>query len=145
MQDENHDFLFVHTKAPDEAAHTGDPRVKKENIEALDRGLGRLREIMEQDEDTLLVIVADHSTPSGGKMIHGGGTVPLLMAGPHVRRDDVRRFGEVACASGALGLLCGEELMLTILDQMDRGQLLGLRQGPRERPWFPVDCEALES
>lgn len=145
MGEENHDFLFVHTKAPDEAAHTKDPRVKREVIEALDSGLARLRQELERDDGTLLVVVADHSTPSGGEMIHGGGTVPLLMVGPHARRDGVNRFGEISCASGALGLLRGKELMLTILDQMDRGQLLGLRQGSTERPWFPVDCEALES
>jgi 2,3-bisphosphoglycerate-independent phosphoglycerate mutase len=144
IADEDHDFLFVHTKAPDEAAHTKDPLVKREAIEALDGGLSGLQDELEKGE-TLLVVVADHSTPSGGAMIHGGGTVPLLMAGPHVRRDGVSRFGEVACASGALGQLRGEELMLTVLDQMDRGQLLGLRQGPRALPWFPVECEALES
>lgn len=142
--DETGDFLFVHTKAPDEAAHTGDPRVKKDVIEALDKGLSHLRKALESDPETLLVVVADHSTPSGGNMIHGGGTVPLLMVGPHTRRDDVVRFDEVSCARGGLGPLRGRELMRVILDQMDRGQLLGLRDAPGERPYFPGPFEPLE-
>ncbi len=142
--DETHEFLFVHTKAPDEAAHTKIPQRKKEVIEALDIALEPLIPLLKEDEETLLVVVADHSTPSGGRMIHGGGTVPLLMAGSRVRRDGVERFDEVACAAGALGQLRGEELMYSILDQMDRGQLWGLRQGARRQFYFPADCEALE-
>lgn len=142
--DATSDFLFVHTKAPDEAAHSKDPLVKKDVIEALDEGLAHLRKAMGSDRETLLVVVADHSTPSGGNMIHGGGTVPLLMAGPRTRRDEVVRFDEVSCAAGALGTVRGEELMRLILDQLDRGQLLGLRDTPRERPYFPGLFEPLE-
>ena len=35
------DFVFVHTKAPDKAAHTKNPQTKKEVIEALDAGIAQ--------------------------------------------------------------------------------------------------------
>lgn len=141
--DETSDFLFVHTKAPDDAAHTKDPQMKKEVIEALDKGLSPLKKVLEPDGETLLVVVADHSTPSGGKMIHGGGTVPILMVGPRTRRDVVSRFDEVSCAWGGLGPMRGGEVMRVILDQMDRGQLLGLRDAPGSYPYFPGPFEPL--
>jgi 2,3-bisphosphoglycerate-independent phosphoglycerate mutase len=36
----------------------------------------------------LVVITADHSTPSISPMVHSGEPVPVIMAGPSVRRDE---------------------------------------------------------
>jgi 2,3-bisphosphoglycerate-independent phosphoglycerate mutase len=132
-----HDFVYVHTKAPDEAAHTKDPLIKKAVIEALDRALAfALKEII-PDPDTLLVITADHATNSAGAMIHSGEAVPLLMVGSYTWRDRVTRFDEVSCAQGSLGLVRGKELMHLILNFLDRGKLVGLRDSPRDQPYFP--------
>jgi 2,3-bisphosphoglycerate-independent phosphoglycerate mutase len=136
-KDRGHDFIYIHTKAPDEAAHTKDPLIKKAAIEALDRALAlALREIV-TDPDTLLVISADHATNSAGAMIHSGEPVPLLMVGKYTWRDQVTRFDEVSCARGSLGLVRGKELMYLILNFLDRGKLVGLRDAPRDQPYFP--------
>jgi 2,3-bisphosphoglycerate-independent phosphoglycerate mutase len=132
-----HDFVYIHTKAPDEAAHTKDPLIKKEAIEALDRALGFVLKEVVTNPDTLLVITADHATNSAGAMIHSGEAVPLLMEGKYTWRDRVTRFDEVSCAQGALGLVRGKELMLLILNFLDRGKLVGLRDSPRDQPYFP--------
>ncbi|MFO7555323.1 MAG: hypothetical protein R6W88_08990 [Desulfobacterales bacterium] len=58
-------------------------------------------------------------------MIHSGEPVPVLMAGPSVRRDDVEHFSEIHDASGCLGMLRGAELMLMILNFSNRGNLYG--------------------
>jgi 2,3-bisphosphoglycerate-independent phosphoglycerate mutase len=132
-----HDFVYVHTKVPDEAAHTKDPLIKKAAIEALDGALAfALKEIV-TDPDTLLVITADHSTNSAGAMIHSGEAVPLLMVGKYTWRDQVTRFDEVNCAQGSLGLVRGKELMYLILNFLDRGKLVGLRDSPRDQPYYP--------
>ncbi len=129
------DFIHVHTKAPDEAAHTKDPWHKKEVIQALDRAMGVTLETMVGDPDVLLVVTSDHSTPSSGAMIHSGETVPLTMVGERVRRDRVERFNEVDCSQGALGLVRGRELMYLILSFMDRAQLQGLMDSPSPRAY----------
>ncbi len=74
----DYDFVHVHTKVPDQAAHTKDPEKKKEGIEALDAGLARSLPAVLDDPDVLVVVTADHSTPSAGPLIHSGETVPLV-------------------------------------------------------------------
>jgi 2,3-bisphosphoglycerate-independent phosphoglycerate mutase len=141
----DYDFVYVHTKVPDEAAHTKDPLVKKEAIEALDRALAFALEKIVKDPETLLVITADHATNSAGAMIHSGEAVPLLMVGKYTWRDRVARFDEVHCAQGSLGLVRGNELMLLILNFMDRGKLVGLRDSPWDQPYFPGKFKPLKA
>lgn len=138
------DFIHVHTKAPDEAAHTKDPFLKKETIEELDRALSFAVEEIAGDPDTLLVITADHSTGSAGDMIHSGETVPITMIGRNTRRDDVTAFNEISCAGGGLGVIRGKELMYLILNFRDRGKLWGLTESSRDEPYFPGDYEVLD-
>ena len=94
-----YDFIYVHTKAPDVAAHTKDPRIKKRVIETLDRAFAYALNEIVPDPNILLVITADHSTNSAGRMIHSGESVPLTMIGAYTRRDAVTRFDEVSSAS----------------------------------------------
>jgi 2,3-bisphosphoglycerate-independent phosphoglycerate mutase len=132
-----YDFIHVHTKATDEAGHTRDPLIKKRVIEAIDRGLAyAVREIVPDDE-VLFIVTADHSTASSGTMIHTGESVPLVMTGKYVRRDDVRKFDEISCAAGAFGLVRGNELMYLILNFLDRGKLWGLMDSPDDQPFTP--------
>lgn len=144
LEDTRHGFVHVHTKAPDEAAHRGDPKAKAEVIESLDRGLGPLVHAVEASQDMIAAVTADHATPCGSPLIHSGETVPLLIAGPTVRRDRVDRFDEVSAVSGGLGLLRGEELMLQLLNFAGRSVLFGHRLGAHERAYFPEDYPPFE-
>jgi 2,3-bisphosphoglycerate-independent phosphoglycerate mutase len=138
------DFIHVHTKATDEAAHTRDPSCKKTVIESLDKALSYALEEIIPDENILFVVTADHSTASAGTMIHSGETVPLTMIGKYTRRDDVTEFNEVRCAGGALGLVRGKELMYLILNFLDRGKLWGLMDAPVDQPFFPGNYRTLK-
>ncbi|MGQ9920551.1 MAG: alkaline phosphatase family protein [Desulfobacca sp.] len=131
------DFVYVHTKAPDVAAHTKDPRHKQLIISRLDRAFTFALQAIVPDPNLLLVITADHSTNSAGAMIHSGEAVPLTMVGAFTRRDGVSRFDEVSCAAGALSLVRGDELMYLILNFLDRGKLFGLRDAPVDQPYTP--------
>jgi 2,3-bisphosphoglycerate-independent phosphoglycerate mutase len=144
LKDEAHDFVHVHTKGPDEAAHTGDPRRKKDVIAALDRGLDELVQAVEARDDLLVVVTADHSTPSMGPLIHSGEPVPVMLVGPTVRRDGVHAFDEVSTAGGSVGMLRGRELMLTILNHADRSALVGHHLTNTERPYVPATYEPFE-
>lgn len=138
LGDTAHDFIHVHTKAPDEAGHTGDPEHKRAVITRLDQGLNELVRAVEMRNDVLVAVAADHSTPSGSTLIHSGEPVPMTIVGPGVRRDDVASFDEISAANGGLGHLRGPELMLMMLNYADRSVLMGHRLGDRERPYVPT-------
>jgi 2,3-bisphosphoglycerate-independent phosphoglycerate mutase len=132
-----YDFIHVHTKMPDEAAHTKDPIAKARVIEALDRGIGRVLENLLADPDLLLVVAADHSTPSSGPLVHSGEPVPLIFHGEGMRRDRVEAYDEISAAGGALGWVRGKELMYLILNHLDRAKLQGIMDTPVDQPYWP--------
>ncbi len=131
------DFVHLHFKEPDDAAHEGDPAAKVKVLEELDAAIGPRLERLAKDGEVLLCLTGDHATPSGGSMIHAGQPSPLVLHGIGQWRDKVSRFDEVSCAAGSLSLLRGGELMQTLLCGLDRARLAGLRDGPVEVPFFP--------
>jgi len=132
-----YDFIHVHTKVTDEAGHTKEPLIKKKVIEAVDTALAYAVEEIVPDEEVLFIVTADHSTASSGTMIHTGESVPLVMNGKYIRRDDVRKFDEVSCAAGGFSLVRGNELMYLVLNFLDRGKLWGLMDSPDDQPFTP--------
>ena len=67
--------------------------------------------------------------------------MPLLICGPHVRRDRVRQFDEIEAAGGGLGMLRGKEVMAMLLNYAGRSVFYGHRLGPEEHLFFPQDNE----
>lgn len=134
---DEYDFIHVHTKAPDAAAHSKSPAAKQAAIESLDSGLAASLGPLMSDPDTLLVIASDHSTPSSGPLIHSGEPVPILFYGRGVRRDRVTGFDEIRAAEGALGFLRGKEVLLLILNYLDRVKLQGIMDTPYDQPYWP--------
>jgi 2,3-bisphosphoglycerate-independent phosphoglycerate mutase len=137
----DYDFIHIHTKAPDEAAHAKDPLAKKQVIESLDNGIGTAIDQLMDNPDVLIILTADHSTPSSGPLIHSGEPVPLTFCGPGIRRDGVRRFDEVNAAKGSLGIVRGRELIYLILNHLDRAKLKGLMDTPVDQPFWPGDYD----
>ncbi|WP_319524965.1 alkaline phosphatase family protein [uncultured Desulfosarcina sp.] len=133
----DYDFIHVHTKMPDVAGHTKNPLFKKQVIEALDEGIQKVLERLISDPELLVVVTADHSTPSGGPLIHSGEAVPLIFCGPGVRRDAVGNYDEISAAGGALGQVRGKELMYLIVNHLDRAKLHGLMDTPIDQPYWP--------
>ncbi|HHP50831.1 MAG TPA: 2,3-bisphosphoglycerate-independent phosphoglycerate mutase [Moorella mulderi] len=127
-----YDFIHLHTKATDDAAHTKNPENKVKAIEEIDSLLGEM--VLNQGD--LLIITGDHSTPSVGTLIHSGDTVPILFFGPNVRVDEVKEFDEISCSQGHLRLE-GKDLLPVILNHLDRALLYGLRLGERITPYIP--------
>jgi len=138
-----YDFIHVHTKMPDEAGHTKNPWYKKDVIEAIDRAMSVAVSEILQDENALLIVTADHSTASTGSMIHTGESVPIVMVGKYVRRDEVGYFNEIACANGSFGVLKGVELMHMALNFTDRAKMQGLMDTKVDQPYYPGDYRSL--
>ena len=133
----DYDFIHVHTKMPDDAAHKKDPLLKMRVIEELDRGIGAVLPELTGEPEPLVVVAADHSTPSAGPLVHSGEAVPLVFCGPGVRRDRVRQYDEVSAAGGALGFVRGKELMYLIINHVDRAKLHGLMDTPVDQAYWP--------
>jgi 2,3-bisphosphoglycerate-independent phosphoglycerate mutase len=132
----DYDFIHVHTKAPDEAAHTKNCQNKVAAIESLDRGIGRAIDAL-LEKDTLLIITADHSTPSSGPLIHSGEPVPITMVGTGVRQDNIQKYNEIDCGGGSLGYIHGHSMMYMVLNGLDRVKLAGLQDTPVDQPFWP--------
>jgi 2,3-bisphosphoglycerate-independent phosphoglycerate mutase len=118
-------FVFCHVKSADVAGHTKDPRKKQELIETLDAELGDL-----PSDRAIVCLTGDHATPAFPDVIHSGDPVPFVVAGPGVRADRVREFGEATCAEGILGHLRGPDMMHVLLNAADRPLFLGSRPTP---------------
>jgi len=99
------DFVFLHVKGTDSAGHDHDAQAKIGFIEKIAEMLGYLTEHLDWQE-THLAFTGDHCTPTGYGD-HTAEPVPLLIVGPEVLPDQVRRFGERSVMSGGLGRVAG--------------------------------------
>ncbi len=118
-------FVYVHDKRVDEAGHTKDPNAKREAVELLDAAFEDL-----PTDRAIVCVTGDHATPAYPNVIHSGDPVPFVVAGPGVRADRVREFGESTCADGILGHLRGPDMMPVLLNAADRPLFLGSRPTP---------------
>ncbi len=118
-------FVFVHQKSADAAGHTKDPRQKQAMLETMDAALIEL-----PTDRAIVCVTGDHATPASPDVIHSGDPVPFVVAGPGVRADRVREFGELTCAEGILGQLRGPDMMPVLLNAADRPLFLGSRPTP---------------
>ena len=141
-------FAHVHSKAADEAAHAGEVGRKVEVIESLDRALACLTEA--SPEDLVLCVTSDHCTPIGGRTVHWGDSVPVLVRGPHVRVDGVGFFGERAATAVALGQIGSGDLLPYLLCQAEAAHFVGARPEPftplgipsSSEPWIYEEAKA---
>ncbi len=110
---EEMDFVAIHIKGSDVAAHDCRPLEKRDFIEQIDAALGRfLVQRPELSGSLRIVVSADHSTSSVTGQ-HLPGPVPLLLGTWRADSEDEADFNEESAASGALGLLrCGELMSL---------------------------------
>jgi len=111
----------MNIKEADEAGHDHSPEKKVKVIEAIDAMVG---EFLDFAQENYIVVMSDHTTPcSVGD--HTGDTVPILIAGPEVRTDEVAAFSERACAKGGLNRIRGMDLMPILLDLLNKSEKFG--------------------
>ncbi len=118
------DFVFLHIKATDVASHDHAAGKKVTFIERVDKALGEALDRLDLEQETYVLITADHTTSTRtGK--HEGDPVPVALAGPEVRPDDVSRFDEVSCARGGLCRLRGMDLMPILMNLLGKVKRFG--------------------
>jgi 2,3-bisphosphoglycerate-independent phosphoglycerate mutase len=117
---EQYDYFFLHHKPTDSAGEDGDRARKISAIEALDAAVPALRAL----KPDVLVVSGDHATPTQ-MAAHSWHPVPTLLWSTRGQRDEVDRFGERWCASGALGIRPTKTLMPIMLAHAGRLQKYG--------------------
>ena len=108
----DHDLVYVHVEATDEAGHARDLDLKIRCIEYLD---GRLvRPILEglgaRGVRAAIAVLPDHPTPVATGQ-HGRDPVPVAILRPGEAPDGTERYDEAAAARGSLGLMTGSQFM----------------------------------
>lgn len=102
----DHDFVFVHVEATDEASHDRDVPLKLKTIEYLDQRI--VRHIIEatekMEEPVRIALLPDHPTSvESGK--HLADPVPFVIYQKGGKSDSVERFDEISCSHGHYGIL----------------------------------------
>ena len=116
-----YDFVFLHIKPTDSLAEDGNYLGKKNFIEKIDKYVSILNQV---DDETLIVVTADHSTACELKA-HSADAVPILFHAKGIRNDGINKFGERDCSKGSLGIIEGKDVMPNILNVMGRLPLIG--------------------
>jgi 2,3-bisphosphoglycerate-independent phosphoglycerate mutase len=112
----DHDLVYVHVEASDEAGHAKDLDLKIRCIEMLDgRLVGPILDGLERRGiEAAVAVLSDHPTPveTGA---HATDPVPVAIRTPGVAPDDVQIYDELSARNGSIGLLKGDEFIKKVL------------------------------
>ncbi len=112
----NHDIIFIHVEAPDEAGHAGDVQEKIKAIEEIDsKILGPLMEALKEYDEHTIVLLPDHATPIDVRT-HTMDAVPYVVFSPDLMPDSVDRYDEFSCKEGSLGVEMAHNLINNIIN-----------------------------
>lgn len=91
---EDHDYVFVHVEAPDEAGHMGSIEKKIEAIESIDaRMMPIIMKGLEKFDSYKLLITPDHPTPIALKT-HSSDPIPAIIYGTGIKADENKVYSE---------------------------------------------------
>ena len=115
---EDHDFVYVHVEAADEAGHDRNLQLKIKCIEDLDQRLIKnvMNALEKKNEEFVIAVLPDHPTP----LIHGAHVrdpVPVAIRNLSLTPDPVDRYDEESVKSGRLGMLRGSEFIELVLEK----------------------------
>lgn len=112
---EDHDFVYVHVEAPDEASHAGNMQHKLQAIEDFDRQVvGTVLEGVKKFGDYVILCTPDHPTPVK-LMTHTSEPVPFVIyRGGEGQGNGAAAYDETQAASTGL-VLEGHLLMKELL------------------------------
>ena len=107
----NHDFVYVHVEAPDEAGHTANPVEKVKAIEAIDEKIvGPALSARSAIPDLRVIVLPDHATPLKLKT-HVDDPVPFAVWGTGIEPDGMERYSEEEAKKGSFKQRNGHELL----------------------------------
>lgn len=110
---DDHEVVFVHVEAPDEAAHAGDAAAKVWAIEQVD-ALMVPQVLARTPEDFSLLVLCDHPTPLEIRT-HVAEPVPFAMWGAGFVPNGARAFNEQEARATGLAVAPGHLIMDRLL------------------------------
>ena len=112
----DHDLVYLHVEASDEAGHEGDVELKTKTISYLDQRIVKylVEETEKMSESVTIAVLPDHPTPCATK-IHTRDAVPFIIYKPGETPDEAQFYDEFEVAKGSYGLLKGDEFMKALL------------------------------
>src|SRR5665648_114244 len=112
----DHDLVYLHVEASDEAGHEGNVELKTKTISYLDQRIVKylVEEIEKMDEPVTIAVLPDHPTPCATK-IHTRAAVPFLIYRPGETPDNAQFYDEFEVTKGSYGVLKGDQFMKELL------------------------------
>jgi 2,3-bisphosphoglycerate-independent phosphoglycerate mutase len=108
----DHDLVFVHVEAPDEAGHNANVKGKVAAIEQIDQHIVGpiLHRLQDQGEEWRIIVLPDHPTPCTLRT-HTPDAVPFAIAGKRIEAVTSEPFTEANAAASDLHIKRGHDLM----------------------------------
>jgi 2,3-bisphosphoglycerate-independent phosphoglycerate mutase len=115
----DHDLVYLHVEASDEAGHEGDVELKTKTIGYLDSRIVKylVEETEKMDEPVTIAVLPDHPTPCATK-IHTRNAVPFIIYKPGETPDSAQFYDEFEVAKGSYGILKGDQFMKALLTKI---------------------------
>ena len=112
----DHDLVYLHIEASDEAGHEGNVELKTKTIGYLDSRVVKylVQETEKMAEPVTIAVLPDHPTPCATK-IHTRDAVPFIIYKPGETPDEVQFYDEFEVKKGSYGLLYGKQFMVALL------------------------------
>lgn len=114
----DHDFVYLHIEASDEAGHEGDFDLKVKTIEYLDQRVLEylMKETCKLEEPVAIALLPDHPTPWKLKT-HTRDEVPFVIYRPGNTPDNVTKYDEESAKYGDYGTLPSREFMQKLIKE----------------------------
>jgi 2,3-bisphosphoglycerate-independent phosphoglycerate mutase len=112
-----HDLVFVHVEAPDEASHSGDVEGKVRAIEQVDALMVPQVLALNQGaggDGVRMLVLPDHPTPLAKKS-HVAEPVPFVLWGPGIEANGAEAFNEAEARATGFAVAPGHLLMSMLL------------------------------
>jgi 2,3-bisphosphoglycerate-independent phosphoglycerate mutase len=112
----DHDLVYLHVEASDEAGHEGNVELKTKTINYLDSRIVKylVEETEKMDEPVTIAVLPDHPTPCATK-IHTRNSVPFIIYKPGETPDSAQFYDEFEVEKGSYGTLKGDQFMKALL------------------------------
>lgn len=117
----DHDLVYLHVEASDEAGHEGNVELKTRTINYLDARVVKylVEETAKMEEPVTIAVLPDHPTPCATK-IHTRDAVPFIIYRPGETPDNAQFYDEFEVKKGSYGLLKGKEFMAALLGKVNK-------------------------
>lgn len=107
----DHDYVYIHIEAPDEAGHNGDAKAKIEAIENIDKHIvGTVLNHFGSHPDARILVLPDHPTPVELRT-HTHEPVGFLMYGHGIQPNGADLYSETAMQEMGIKFKSGEEMI----------------------------------